>query len=165
MGGWRNTTQALAKRPPTPPVDDWDYEIEEREAAQKAAENENTPEESPPIPTSTPTTDIEEEENWESASEEELSWDNIVTETPPTDYSNIPTPEEEEEALANTEASLPTKEDDEGVWFRCPSPCWRVREEWKQASYAQRLDMDKYYLVHGPDLDLATGYHRRLTSI
>ena len=133
--------------------------------AQKAAENEKTPEESPPIPTSTPTTDIEEEENWESASEEELSWDNIVTETPPTDYSNIPTPEEEEEALANTEASLPTKEDDEGVWFRCPSPCWRVREEWKRASYAQRLDMDKYYLVHGPDLDLATGHHRRLTSI
>ena len=68
--------------------------------------------------------DQEEEENWDATSDE-LSSENLVT--PPTDYSGIPTPEEEEEGLAATEASLPTKEDDEGVWFRCQSPCWRVR--------------------------------------
>ena len=84
--------------------------------------------------------------------------------TPPTDYSNVPSPEEEEEGLAAAEASLPTKEDDKGIWFRCPSPCWRVREEWKQASYTQRADMEKYYLVHGPNLDLRTGYHGRVTT-
>ena len=99
------------------------------------------------------------------ASEEELSWDDIQTETPPTDYSDVPSPEEEEEGLSAAEASLPTKETDEGVWFRCPSPCWRVREEWKRATYAQRVDMDKYYLVHGPDLDLTTGHHRKLSTI
>ena len=118
---------------------------------------------------STPTTDADQEEpegeeSWDTASEEELSWDNIETETPPPDYSNIPSPEEAEEELQATEASLPTKEDDEGVWFRCPSPCWRVREEWKRASYSQRVDMDKYYLVHGPDIDLSTGHHRRITT-
>ena len=119
----------------------------------------------PPPPTSTPTErkpeDEEEEENWDTASEEELSWDNL--DTPPTDYSNVPSPEEKE-GLAAAEASLPTKEDDEGIWFRCPSPCWRVREEWKQASYAQQVDMEKYYLVHGPDIDLTTGHHSRLTT-
>ena len=78
--------------------------------------------------------------------------------------SNVPSPEEKEEGLAAAEASLPTKEDDEGIWFRCPSPCWRVRKEWKQASYAQRVDMEKYYLVHGPDIDLRTGYHGRVTT-
>ena len=71
----------------------------------------------------------EEEENWDTASDE-LSWENLMT--PPTDYSGILIPEEEEEGLAAAEASLPTKEDEEGIWFRCPSPCWRVQEEWKQ---------------------------------
>jgi len=85
-------------------------------------------------------------ELWDSASEEELSWDNIETETPPTDYSNELSLEEEEEGLAATEASLPTRETDEGIWFRSSSPFWRVREEWKRASYAQRADMDKYSL-------------------
>ena len=86
--------------------------------------------------------------------------------TPPTDYSGIPTPEEEEEGLASAEASLPTKEDDNGIWFRCPSPCWRVREEWKQATYAQRVDMEKFYLVPGPDLDLTQkDMERETTSI
>ena len=78
--------------------------------------------------------DQEEEENWDATSDE-LSSENLVT--PPTDYSGIPTPEEEEEGLAAAEASLPTQEDDEGVWFRCPSPCW------EQATYAQRADMEK----------------------
>ena len=72
--------------------------------------------------------------------------------TPPTNYSCIPSPEEEQQGLDAAEASLPIKEDDEGIWFRCSSPCWRVLEEWKQASYAQRVDMEKYYLVHGPDI-------------
>ena len=155
MGRWRNSTQALAQRPPTPPVELWDCEIEEIEAAKAKSGT-------PPAPTSTPTTEAEEEEeeeaeNWDTASEEELSWDHIGTETPPTDYSNELSPEEEEEGLAAGEASLPTKETDEGIWFRSSSPFWRVREEWKRASYAQRADMDKYYLVDGPDLDLTTG--------
>ena len=162
MGRRRDGTQALAQRPPTPPVEDWDYEIEEREReeAKKAAET------APPTPPSTPPTDseAEEEENWESASEEELSWDNIETETPPTDYSNVPSPEEEQEALAATEASLPLKENDDGIWFRTPSPCWRIREEWKRASYAQRVDMDKYYLVEGPDIDLTSDKQGRATT-
>ena len=165
MGGWRNGTQTLAQRPPTPPVEDWDYEIEEREREEAKKAAETTPP-TTPTPTSTPHTDseAEEEENWESASEEELSWDNITTETPPTDYSNVPSPEEEEEALAATEASLPIKENDEGIWFRTPSPYWRIREEWKRASYAQRVDMDKYYLVEGPDIDLSTDNHGRSTT-
>ena len=103
----------------------------------------------------------EEEENWDTASDD-LSWENMAT--PPTDYSGVPSPEEEEEGLAAAEASLPTREDDEGVWFRCPSPCWRVREEWKQASYAQRVDMEKYYLVHGPDISFDK-LDRETTSI
>ena len=90
--------------------------------------------------------------------------DNIQTGTPPTDYSNVPSPEEEE-ALAAVEASLPTKETDDGIWFRSPSPCWRIREEWKRASYAQRVDMDKYYLVDGPDIDLTTGHHCKLSTL
>ena len=69
-----------------------------------------------------------------------------------TDYSGIPTPEEEEEQLAATEASLPVKEDKDGIWFRCPSPCWRIREEWQQATHNERIGMEKYYLVQGPDL-------------
>ena len=105
----------------------------------------------------------EEEENWDTASKDDLSWEHMPT--PPTDYSNVPFPEEEEEGLVAAEASLPTKEDDEGIWLRCPSPCWRVREEWKQASYAQRVNMEKYYLVHGPDIDLTTGYHVRATAL
>ena len=96
------------------------------------------------------------------ASEDELSWDKLAT--PPTNYSNVLSPEAEEEGLPAAEASLPTKEDDEGIWFRCPSPCWRVCEEWKQASYSQRMDMEKYCLVHGPNIDLATGYHSRITT-
>ena len=103
----------------------------------------------------------EEEENWDTASDD-LSWENMAT--PPTDYSGVPSPEEEEEGLAAAEASLPTREDDEGVWFRCPSPCWRVREEWKQASYAQWVNMEKYYLVHGPDISFDT-LGRETTSI
>ena len=162
MGGWRDSSKALPQRPPTPPVEPWDCEIEEIEATKAKSGT-------PPAPTSTPTTEAEEEEegaeNWDTASEEELSWDHIQTETPPTDYSNDLSPEEEEEGLAAVEASLPTKETDEGVWFRCPSPCWRVREEWKRASYAQRADMDKYYLVDGPDLDLTTGNRRKLTTL
>ena len=104
----------------------------------------------------------EEEENWDTASDD-LSWENM--QTPPTDYSGIPSPEEEAEGLAAAEASLPTKKNDEGVWFHCSSPCWRVREEWKQASYAQRVDMEKYYLVHGPDISFpASGSHCRETT-
>ena len=110
LGGRGDGTQALAQRPPTPPVELWDYEIEEQK---KAA---STPT-APPTPTSTPTDkpseEEEEEENWDTASEEELSWDNLAT--PPTDYSNVPSPEEEEEGLAAAEASLPTKDDDEGI--------------------------------------------------
>ena len=167
MGRRRDPTKTLAQLPPTPPVELWDCEIEEIEAAKAKAKNST-----PPAPTSTPTEkeqEAEEEEdepeNWDTASEEELSWDNIETETPPTDYSNELSPEEEEEGLAATEASLPTRETDEGIWFRSPSPFWRVREEWKRASYAQRADMDKYYLVDGPDLDLTTGSRRKLTTL
>ena len=102
----------------------------------------------------------EEEENWDTASEEELSWDNLAT--PPTDYSNVPSPEEEEEGLAAAEASLPTKEND---MVSMPEPLLEgPRGVETQASYAQRVDMDKYYLVHGPDIDLTTGHHRRLTT-
>ena len=130
----------LPEHPPIPPIEKWDCDLEEEEAEAAAEDQE------------------EEEENWDTASDE-LSWENLVT--PPTDYSGIPTPEEEEEGLAAAEASLPTKEDDDGVWFRCPSPCWRVREEWKQATYAQRADM-----VHGPDLNLTQkGIDRETTSI
>ena len=103
----------------------------------------------------------EEEENWDTASDD-LSWENM--QTPPTDYSGVPSREQEAEGLAAAEASLPTREDDEGVWFRCSSPCWRVREEWKQASYAQRVDMEKYYLVHGPDISFGPGTHCRETT-
>ena len=138
MGGWRDSSQALPQRPPTPPVEPWDCDLKE--------ELEAT------APTSTPTREEdegEEEENWDTASDE-LSWEHMPP--PATDYSGVPTPEEEEEGLAAAEASLPIKENDEGIWFRCESPCWRVREEWKQASYAQRVDMEKYCLVHGPDI-------------
>ena len=42
--------------------------------------------------------------------------------TPPTNYSNVPLPEEEEEGLAAAEASLPTKENDEGDMVSMPEP-------------------------------------------
>ena len=103
LGGWRDSTQALPKRPPTPPVELWDCDIEELEAAKVAKSD------TPPTPASTPTTDAEEEEageeNWDTASEEELSWDDLQTETPPTDYSNVPSPEE---AVSYTHLTLPT---------------------------------------------------------
>ena len=64
-----------------------------------------------------------------------------------TDYLGIPTPREEEAQLAATEALLPLKENNEGIWFRCPSPCWRIREEWKQATHEERDRMEKYYCL------------------
>ena len=147
MGEWGDRPQTLPERPPTPAIEKWDCDIEEEEA--KAAAAATNQEE-------------EQEENWGIASDE-LSWENLVT--PPTDYSGIPTPEEEEEGLASAKASLPTKEDKDGIWFRCPSPCWRVREEWKQATYAQRVNMEKYYLMHGPDLDLTQKDTERETTL
>ena len=101
MGGRGDRPQTLPAHPPTPPIEKWDCDLEEEEAEAAAEDQE------------------EEEENWDTASDE-LSWENLVT--PPTDYSGIPTPEEEEEGLAAAEASLPTKEDDDGVWFRCRAP-------------------------------------------
>ena len=61
-----------------------------------------------------------------------------------TDYSGIPTLEEEEAQLAAVDAALPLKENDEGIWFRCPSPCWSIREEWKQPTHDERNNMEKY---------------------
>ena len=154
LGGWRDSAQALPKCPPTPPIELWDCDIEEAAAAAAATTT----------PTSTPTKeddDEEDKENWDTAPDE-LSWEHM---TPPTDNSGIPSPEEEQQGLDAAEASLPIKEDDEGIWFRCSSPCWRVREEWKQASYAQRVDMEKYYLVHGPDISFREGHtHSRAPS-
>ena len=57
MGGWRDSTQTLAKRPPTPPVEPWDCDIQEETHTEEDAE--------------------EEEENWDT--EDELSWDNLAT--------------------------------------------------------------------------------------
>ena len=101
MRGRGGSPEALPKRPSTPPIEKWDCDLEEEE----------------------------EEENWDTApSLDELAWENLIT--PPTpDYSGIPMKEEEEEGLAAAEALLPTKENDEGVWFLCLSPCWRVRGE------------------------------------
>ena len=147
MGERGDRPQKLQEHPPTPAIEKWDCDIEEEEPKAAAAATDQ---------------EEKEEENWDTASDE-LFWENLVT--PPTDYSGIPTPEEEEEGLASAEVSLPTKEDEDGIWFRCPSPCWRVREEWKQATYAQRGDMEKYYLVHGPDLDLTLKDTERETTL
>ena len=75
LGGWRDGPKTLPQRPPTPPVEPWDCDIEG--------------EIPPTAPTSTPTEEDteEEEENWDTASEDELSWDKFAT--PPTNYSNL----------------------------------------------------------------------------
>ena len=106
MGEQGDGPQTLPKRPPTPAIEKWDYDIEEEEAAAAAAAAATDQEE-----------EEDEEENWDTASDK-LSWEYLVTS--PTDYSGIPTPKEEEEGLAAAEASLPTKEDEDGIWFRCP---------------------------------------------
>ena len=50
------------------------------------------------------------------------------------------------------ERSLPWRLDPEGYrWQRDPSPRWRVREEWANASIEDRENIIKYRLVMGPD--------------
>ena len=58
----------------------------------------------------------------------------------------------ERQELERLDRSLPWRCDPEGsIWQRDPSPRWRVREEWANASLEERDGIMKYKLVMGLD--------------
>ena len=93
-----------------------------------------------------------EEEDWDAPEAQTdpgngLTWDEMI----PRDHGVAPDWVELQEQ-ARWERSLPWRCDPEGsIWQRDPSPRWRVREEWANASIEERDGIMKYKLVMGPD--------------
>ena len=68
----------------------------------------------------------------------------------PKDHGLVPFWVERQEQ-EKIERSLPWRCDPGGtMWQRDPSPRWRVREEWTNATAAKRETVMKYKLVTGP---------------
>ena len=116
-------------------VEDWDAEIEEeaRRARETAAQQS-------------------EEEDWDAPESQTdpgngLTWDEMIT----WDHGVAPSWVERQEQ-ERIDRSLPWRWDPEGsIWQRDPSPRWRIREEWANASVEDREGIMKYKLVMGPD--------------
>ena len=93
-----------------------------------------------------------EEEDWDAPEAQAdpgngLTWDDMI----PKDHGQAPDWVEQQEQ-ARWERDLPWRCDPDGeVWQRDPSPRWRVREEWANASVEDREHIMKYRLVMGPD--------------
>ena len=122
----------------------WDADIEEEARRNKAAE-EAAEAAATQLPES-------EEEDWDAPEAQTdpgngLTWDEMI----PKDHGQAPDWVELQEQ-ERWERSLPWRLDPEGYrWQRDPSPRWRVREEWANASIEDRENIIKYRLVMGPD--------------
>ena len=112
---------------------DWDAEIEEEARRAKEAKETAAPQ--------------SEEEDWDAPEAQTdpgngLTWDDMI----PRDHGVAPDWVELQEQ-AWWERSLPWRCDPEGsIWQRDPSPRWRVREEWANASIEERDSIMKYKL-------------------
>ena len=75
-----------------------------------------------------------------------LTWDEMI----PRDHGVAPARVERQEQ-EKVDRSLPLRCDPEGtMWQRDPSPRWRIREEWANATDAEKETTMKYKLVMGP---------------